>query len=73
VGAAYGDAFLAALASGLAEPDAKWARIETVITPGPGVAERYAELFGLYRNAYADTASTSHALAAIQESEGSQA
>jgi xylulokinase len=66
IGAAYGDAYLAGLAVG-ADTGASWARIEDVITPDPAATARYAELYALYLNAYAQTASTSHALAIIQE------
>jgi xylulokinase len=83
IGAAYGDAYLAGLATGAvshvpapatgagagagASAGTGWARTEYVITPDPAVRSRYTELFGLYRSAYAQTAPTSHALAALQE------
>jgi xylulokinase len=65
MGAAYGDAFLAALATGTAEPPdiRSWNPIATVIEPdGPAGAiydERYAE----YRELYPATADIVHALA----------
>lgn len=67
VGAAYGDALLAAVASGQAEPGTSWARTASVITPDPAATERYAGLYSLYLRAAADAAATSHALAVIQQ------
>jgi xylulokinase len=67
VGAAYGDAFLAGVAVGQADPGARWARTKTVITPDPAAADRYAGLYALYREAYDSTAVISHSLAALQE------
>jgi len=68
IGAAYGDAYLAGLASGQAGPEVRWARIAGVVTPDPAAADYYTELFQLYRDAYARTAETSHALARLQSS-----
>jgi xylulokinase len=72
VGAAYGDAFLAGVAVGRADPGARWARTKTVITPDPAAADRYAGLYALYREAYDSTAVISHSLAALQEPAGGQ-
>jgi xylulokinase len=70
VGAAYGDAFLAGVAAGLTDPDSRWARTKTVISPDPAAADRYEQLYALYREAYGDTATISHTLAAMQEHPG---
>jgi xylulokinase len=67
VGAAYGDAFLAGVATDRTDPGACWARTRTVIIPDPAAANHYARLYALYRRAYGDTAAISHSLASIQE------
>jgi xylulokinase len=67
VGAAYGDAFLAGVATDRTDPGVRWARTKTVIIPDPSAANRYARLYALYRRAYGDTAAISHSLASIQE------
>lgn len=69
VGAAYGDAFLAAAAAGLTDPAGTWARIGGVVSPGPAAAARYAGLYELYLRAAADVAPVSHALAAAQSAD----
>jgi xylulokinase len=69
VGAAYGDAFLAAAATGRVDPGSRWDRTRAVITPDLATAHRYARLYELYREAYPATAPISHALAATQESD----
>ncbi|MGA2806286.1 MAG: hypothetical protein ABSF89_18210 [Acidimicrobiales bacterium] len=66
IGAAYGDAFLAGVATRLVAPSTRWAQIEGVVKPNPAATERYEELFALYRRAYVDTAETSHTLAVLQ-------
>jgi len=66
IGAAYGDAFLAAVAAGLAAAgDMKeWNPIETTVEPDPSVARAYDERYRLYRSLYPATADIAHALAA---------
>ncbi len=66
VGAAYGDAFLAAAAVGLADPAATWSRTRRVVRPDPGVRDRYEELYALYRSLYPATREHAHALARLQ-------
>lgn len=68
VGAAYGDAVLAATGSGLV-PEAEtegWNPIDEVIEPDPDAAETYDRLYGLYRDLYPATRDVAHALAALQ-------
>jgi xylulokinase len=65
-GAAYGDALLAAIATGAAGLDTVWAAAATRFTPDAALAARYDELYGLYRQLYPATASQAHALAAYQ-------
>jgi len=68
VGAAYGDAFLAALATGQAVPSdiASWNPIATVIEPDPATGAGYDELYDRYRELYGATADIVHDLAARQ-------
>ncbi|HEY3713747.1 MAG TPA: FGGY-family carbohydrate kinase [Jatrophihabitantaceae bacterium] len=68
VGAAYGDAFLAALATGQAVPSdiASWNPIATVIEPDPSAGTVYDELYARYRELYGATADIVHDLAARQ-------
>ncbi|ADB52403.1 FGGY-family carbohydrate kinase [Conexibacter woesei] len=66
VGAAYGDALLAAIATGLAEPADDWTRITGELRPDAAVAERYDELYTAYRDLYAAAAPVNHRLAAMQ-------
>lgn len=65
LGAAYGNAFLAALGRGATEPRdiATWNPIESTVAPNPGNAEPYDELYRLYRELYPATRDTAHALA----------
>ncbi len=69
VGASYGDALLAGRACGLVEPDADWSQLAGVVEPAPSTAERYDELYRLYRELYPATRETVHALARQQEHE----
>lgn len=68
IGAAYGDAFLAALGTGLAAPGElpAWNPIESTVEPDPATAERYDRLYGVYRDLYPATREAAHALAAEQ-------
>jgi xylulokinase len=65
VGAAYGDAFLAALATGKATPPdiRTWNPIATVIEPAPPATEIYDERYAHYRELYPATVGIVHALA----------
>jgi xylulokinase len=68
IGAAYGDAFLAAVGTGIAKPhdiDA-WNPVAHTIEPNPGRAADYDQLYQLYLDLYPATARTAHALAARQ-------
>ena len=66
IGAAYGAAYLAALATGLADerdqPDG-WVRITDRIVPDTTAAEAYEPLYALFRRLYRATASINHELA----------
>ena len=67
VGASYGDAWLAATGCGLSGPQADWNPVVARVSPNPDAAERYAELYDVYRELYPATSGLAHRLAAIQE------
>jgi xylulokinase len=66
IGAAYGDALLAAIGTGLVAPDTDWTVARETVGPAGDTAALYDELYGLYRRLYPDTADVAHALAALQ-------
>jgi len=66
IGAAYGDALLAAIGAGLAPRDADWAQVAGVVEPDDAQRELYDELFALYLELYTATADISHRLARLQ-------
>lgn len=70
IGAAYGDAFLAAVGVGMAKPDdiATWNPVALTVAPDPVAAQTYDELYPLYRELYPATAPVVHALADRQRS-----
>ncbi|MBE1582450.1 FGGY-family carbohydrate kinase [Nonomuraea angiospora] len=61
VGAAFGDAMLAARACGVSA--AGWNPVASVVEPDPAAAEDYTRLYGLYRDLYDSTAHIAHELA----------
>jgi len=63
VGAAYGDALLAAIGAGLVEPETDWAELERIVDPSGAASAVYQELYELYLKLYAETADTVHRLA----------
>ena len=64
VGASYGDAWFAGVASGLVDPDTDWSRIVARVTPNAANREAYDRVYGVFRELYPATADTAHALAA---------
>jgi xylulokinase len=66
VGAAYGDAFLAAVGSGLLSAEAPWGAEGSPVEPDRATGAHYEELYGLYRDLYPATRAHAHTLAAIQ-------
>ena len=66
IGAAYGDAWLAGVATGLVEPDSDWNPIASVVRPDPDAAPVYERLYEMYLRLYTSTRDISHALAEIQ-------
>lgn len=72
VGAAYGDAFLAAVGTGCAarEDIAVWNPVEHTVRPDPSNSGVYEELYQQYLALYPATRETVHALAARQRADG---
>jgi xylulokinase len=69
VGASYGDAFLAGLATGII-PDISalardWVKVAEVIEPRPQEQQRYDAYYGVYRNLYEHARDDLHALARL--------
>ena len=66
IGASYGDAFLAGLATGLVDrPEAlttQWVRIAREIEPNPALAGVYDQAYAIYRNLYEHAKDDLHAL-----------
>jgi xylulokinase len=64
IGASYGDAFLAGLASGILKRDdlAKWVKAGTEIIPNPSVHQRYQPLYADYLRLYDQTKDIMHRL-----------
>ncbi len=71
IGAAYGDAFLAAVGVGAAAPGdiAGWNPVVRTVEPDQATAAVYDRLYGLYRGLYPATREAAHALAALQRGE----
>lgn len=71
IGAAYGDAFLAALGAGLVDRDdiAVWNPVESVVTPNAERGTAYDELYAHYLALYPATLEVTHALAARQHAD----
>jgi xylulokinase len=67
IGAAYGDALMAAIGAGLVPPTTDWATVAHVVEPNPGVRPLYDDLYALYGSLYPATRHHVHALARIQE------
>lgn len=66
IGAAYGNALLAGIGSGVIEPHTDWSSIAETIEPNPNNREVYDELYTLYKDLYPATRYTVHALATVQ-------
>lgn len=62
VGAAFGDAMLAALASGSRPEDVRWNRLAGTVEPDARHAGLWDERFALYRSLYEDTKGLVHRL-----------
>ncbi|MEP6463875.1 MAG: FGGY-family carbohydrate kinase [Frankiaceae bacterium] len=68
IGASYGDALLAATATGLVNPDTDWATISTTVVPDRSTRNTYDELFEIYSGLYPAARDLVHRLAVMQES-----
>jgi xylulokinase len=66
IGAAYGNALLAAIGAGVVEPDTDWSSIAETVKPNPDNRKIYDELYKLYKDLYPATRPTVHALATLQ-------
>jgi xylulokinase len=65
VGASFGDALLAGIASGVLAPETSWSRVERTVEPNAEYRERYDELYDVYRALYPATRAQAHALAGL--------
>ena len=69
VGACYGDAFLAGLATGLVPDlgalDLDWVQTETTLQPSEMGRDRYDEMYRIYRDLYESSKEQMHALARL--------
>ncbi|MBM6401404.1 FGGY-family carbohydrate kinase [Phycicoccus sp. MQZ13P-5] len=70
IGAAYGDALLAAQGVGLVAPEADWATVDHVVEPDPTHRELYDTLYEGYTSLYPATRRHAHLLAELQEGSG---
>ncbi|MBS1676502.1 MAG: FGGY-family carbohydrate kinase [Actinobacteria bacterium] len=62
VGAAYGDALLAAIGVGLVDSAADWAEIDDRIDPRPASRDLYDDRYALFRELYVNTAAVNRRL-----------
>lgn len=65
IGASYGDAHLAAVGAGAVDNATDWTRVASTVRPDPRWADRYGELYELYRTTYPLMRDHMHALARI--------
>ena len=66
IGASYGDALLAGLGTGLVARDSRWNAPAATLEPDRSSTERYAELYGVYRELYPATRDLAHTTARVQ-------
>ncbi len=67
IGASYGDALLAAIATGAVPPATDWARTAATVKPDPATAPLYQKLYATYGLLYPSNREHMHVLAALQE------
>jgi xylulokinase len=67
IGASYGDALLAAIGTGLAEPGTDWSQVSAHVVAAPEHRGLYDELYAAYGELYPATREQVHRLAAMQE------
>ena len=72
IGAAFGDAFLAGLASGIIADrtllGTEWVKLDRTIEPDPVAKHAYDPFYGVYSSLYASTREQMHALARLGQS-----
>jgi xylulokinase len=73
IGAAYGDALLAAIGSGLVAPETDWTQTRDEVVPDEARACRYDELYDLYRRLHPATAEIQHALSELARAQTAEA
>ena len=66
IGASYGDALLAATATGAVPAGTDWATVAATLTPDPANRAVYDELYDVYADLYPATRPAVHRLAALQ-------
>lgn len=66
VGAAYGDAYMAGLGSGVIDPTADWTRFSETVVPDPSARAVYDALYDDYLALYPATRDIAHRLASHQ-------
>jgi xylulokinase len=67
IGAAYGDALLAAIGVGLSPPTTDWTRRARTVVPHRTLKKRYDALYALYRDLYPATVDITHELTRLAE------
>jgi xylulokinase len=72
VGAAYGDALLAAIGGGLVAPETDWSETADVVAPRQEYRALYDELYDDYLGLYPATAALSHRLSELQRRSASR-
>jgi xylulokinase len=66
IGASYGDALVAGIASGLLNAGADWTNITDTVEPNPNNRDIYEQLYGYYKDLYPATRPIAHSLAGMQ-------
>jgi len=66
LGAAFGDALMAGVATGTAVHEREWNPVASTVLPDPAAHERYSEFYRHYLALYESTVDTQHFLAAQQ-------
>ncbi len=67
IGACYGDAMLAAMASQVITPTTRWNPVLSIVEPQSMASATYSTLYEIYRQLYPATMSQAHHLADLQE------
>jgi xylulokinase len=67
IGASYGDAYLAAIAADLVQPNETWNPTAALIEPNAKAHETYAALYDVFRQLYPAIQNQLHALSDLQE------